>query len=162
MAISINSDKRVLFVGDSITDCDRAQDPEGFGAGYVRLIRDYWLAKHTQTAPQVLNRGVGGNMVTDLVPRWQADVLALRPHVLSINIGVNDVWAGLGTPGGGVPPARFREVYHNLLTQTRHQLPECKLVLCEPSGIWQPQPSEAPTRLKPYIDAVRALAQEFK
>jgi acyl-CoA thioesterase-1 len=162
MAISINSDKRVLFVGDSITDCERCDDPQGIGTGYVRLIRDYWFAKHTQTAPKVINRGIGGDMITDLVPRWQSDVLAERPHILSVNIGVNDVWAGLGDPSGGVPAARFGEIYHDLLTQTRRSLPECKLVLCEPSGIWQPQPAEAPTRLKPYIDTVHAMAKEFK
>jgi len=162
MAISVNSDKRLLFVGDSITDCARCDDPEQIGTGYVRIIRDYMRVKHPPTAPHVINRGVGGNQILDMASRWQTDVIAQRPHILSINIGVNDVWYGFSDANRAVAPQRFGEVLHGLLTQVKHHLPECKLVMCEPSGIWTPQPAEASPRLKPYVKAVGDLAREFK
>ena len=45
-----------LFVGDSITDAGRREDPDGhLGHGYVRLIRDYLLAKAPADCPKFVN-----------------------------------------------------------------------------------------------------------
>src|SRR5690554_5891653 len=96
MAISIDRNTRLLFIGDSITDCGRRQDPEGIGSGYPRLVRDYLSAKDPDNAPVVLNTGISGNRVTCLQERWKTDVLDLKPDVLSIKIGINDVWHSLG------------------------------------------------------------------
>src|SRR5690625_5785114 len=51
--------RTILFIGDSITDCSRAQDPDGLGYGYVRLIAEHFAA-HEPTAT-VVNRGISGN-----------------------------------------------------------------------------------------------------
>lgn len=81
----------VLFIGDSITDAGRDRsDHHALGEGYVTRI----ASRLAVTAPgvQVLNRGIGGNRTADLRARWQQDCLDLSPALVSIMIGINDVW----------------------------------------------------------------------
>lgn len=81
--------RRWLFTGDSITQWGRTDmtDPHDLGEGYVRILTREHLA-----GADVLNTGVGGDRLTDLRARWDADVVALRPDVLSVYIGINDTW----------------------------------------------------------------------
>lgn len=95
MKIAPNS--KLMFIGDSITDCERAR-PVGeglFGAvgeGYVAIVEGLLAAIHPGYAIRVVNMGTSGNTVVDLKARWDADVIALKPDWLVIMIGVNDVW----------------------------------------------------------------------
>lgn len=95
--MKIKSGSKLLFIGDSITDCERAR-PVGeglFGAegtGYVSLVKAYLAAAAPDRKIRVVNMGTSGNTVKDMAARWQTDVLDLKPDWLSIMIGVNDVW----------------------------------------------------------------------
>lgn len=77
-----------LFIGDSITDCGRRTDPEGLGDGYVRLLAEALVPAGTR----VVNRGISGNRVPDLIARWAADVTAEDPDELTVYVGINDTW----------------------------------------------------------------------
>lgn len=158
MPLELTATTKLLFIGDSITDCGQREDPERIGSGYVRLVRDYLRAKDPATAPNVINAGIGGDCVTDLADRWQRDVLDAAPDVLSVNIGVNDVWQSLGGKNEGVALERYTKVYDNLLAQVATLLPRTKLVLCEPGVIWPPQPVDGNEKLQGYIFAVQAMA----
>lgn len=161
MPLDPTAPQTLLFIGDSITDCGRRDDAEQLGFGYVRLIRDYLLARNPATAPRIVNQGVSGNKITDVAARWKSDVLDVKPDAVSIQIGINDVWHGLANPGDGVPLEQFTGVYHALLRQLQLTLPGTKLVLCEPSVIEPPGPAEGNARLLPYVRAVREIAREF-
>lgn len=161
MSLPFTAQTRLLFIGDSITDCDRRKDPEEVGKGYVRLVRDYLLAKDPSAAPVALNTGISGNKVPDLEKRWQRDVIDLRPDVLSIFIGINDVWHGLVPDREGTAIERYTTGLHDLLKQTRDAFPKIKLVLCEPSVLWLPDHPEANDLLQPYIKSVHQLARDF-
>ncbi len=139
MGIQVDRSSRLLFIGDSITDCGRGADPDGIGQGYVRLVRDYLLAKDPGRAPTMINRGLSGNKVTDLASRWEPDVLTMSPTVVSILVGVNDVWHGLAPGGVGVPVDEYGRVYGEILRALRARIPDCQVVLCEPTVIWPPQ-----------------------
>ena len=84
---------RILFQGDSITDAGR-RDPANapLGTGYVAHIAGRFAACRPELAIEILNRGVGGDRTAELLARWDEDCLALKPQVLSLKIGVNDVW----------------------------------------------------------------------
>src|SRR5262245_48447776 len=161
MAITLTAKTRLLFIGDSITDCGRREDKDEMGTGYVRRVRDWLYAKDPSTAPVVTNRGISGNKIPDLQGRWQRDVIDLAPDVLSIYIGINDVWHGLGPNRGGCPIEQFVPGYRDVLAQTRATLPSCELILCEPSVLWLTDPPNANELLRPYIAAVHELAREF-
>lgn len=127
----------ILFQGDSITDAGRsrdrtaANDPQALGNGYPFLIGAELLRDYPSSNLQVLNRGISGNKVPDLKARWQTDCIELKPTLLSVLIGVNDIWHKLnGRYDGSV--ADYGTGLEELLTQTRDALPETRIVLCEP------------------------------
>jgi acyl-CoA thioesterase I len=160
MPLTTTRETKLLFIGDSITDCGRRNDTaDQLGGGYVRIVRDHLLVKHPDSAPRVINMGISGNKVTDLQARWQGDVLDHQPDILSVFVGINDVWHGLSPTGTGVPIDRYVETYRQILSQ----LPSTtKLVLCHPSCLWLKQPENSDALMLPYCAAVDRLAQEFK
>jgi len=123
-----------LFQGDSITDGNRSRDPDWnhvLGHGYAYLIAARILYQFPPKRFQFYNRGISGNQVTDLVRRWQPDTLSLRPDLVSILIGVNDV---LNAVNGNTEStvSGFEKNYRVLLLETKQQLPGTELVICEP------------------------------
>src|SRR5260221_8747242 len=118
MAAKLSREMRFLFIGDSITDCGWKNDGDKMGAGFVREVRDYLRARHMAHAPEVMNRGVSGNKVTDLANRWQRDAIDLRPDVLTIYVGINDVWHTLVEGRTGVPIELYVPTYRQILRRT--------------------------------------------
>lgn len=127
----------ILFQGDSITDAGRARDAagandqRGLGNGYPVLLAASILHEHAASKPKVFNRGISGNKVPDLQARWEADCIALKPTVLSILIGVNDIWHKLNGGYAGTV-ADYETGYRELLKSTMASLPETRIVICEP------------------------------
>ena len=77
------------------------------------------------------NRGISGNKVHQLDARWQKDCLDLKPDILSILIGVNDIWHGLNGRYDGTVKT-YGDDYRKLIQKTKKNLPNVKLVICEP------------------------------
>lgn len=127
----------ILFQGDSITDAGRdkkrqaANDPRSLGVGYPAHTAGGILRDHASLGLQVHNRGISGNKVPDLDARWDKDCLDLKPDVLSILIGVNDIWHKLNGRYDGTPEV-YRDGFAALLERTKKALPDTKLVICEP------------------------------
>ena len=127
----------ILFQGDSITDAGRTRSrigpnaPDGLGFGYARKIADALLVNYPEGYLQLYNRGVSGDLIRDMISRWEGDSLRLLPDLISILIGVNDTWNQV-LLGMGSDPEQYREIFHKILTETRQSLPNTRLVLCEP------------------------------
>jgi acyl-CoA thioesterase I len=148
-------DMKIIFIGDSITASNKNTDPDRLGDGYVRMIKEV-LAKEIT----VINKGVNGHRVTDLAFRWQRDVIDLEPDLLSVSIGINDVWRQLDSPQlQQIDVSQFEEVYRSLLSQLSTKT---KLVLMEPTIIKENTGSQGNQLLIPYVEVVRKLAKEFK
>lgn len=129
--------RTLLFQGDSITDAGRnrtrtgANDVGGLGTGYPLLISAALREHFAASDLQIYNRGISGNTVPDLQGRWQADTIAIAPSVLSILIGVNDIWHARAKPET-IDPAGYESGYAALLAQTRGALPGVRIVVMEP------------------------------
>ncbi len=127
----------ILFQGDSITDAGRKRGVRGannhaaLGNGYAFLTAAQLLVDHPQAGYEIYNRGISGNKVFQLADRWQQDCLDINPNVLSILIGVNDIWHHLNGEYDGTVET-YRSDYHKLLTETKDVLPNVRLVICEP------------------------------
>ncbi|MFB2600248.1 GDSL-type esterase/lipase family protein [Herbiconiux sp. P17] len=146
----------VLFVGDSVTDCDRRTDPDGLGRGYVRVL----AATPELAGRTVLNRGISGNCVVDLEARWADDVVAAGAGVVSILIGINDTWRRYDSDDP-TSAADFEAGYRRLLAPLVAR-EGARLVLMEPFLL--PVTAEQPSwrdDLDPKIEVVRRLAAEF-
>lgn len=120
----------LLFLGDSITDCNHNFDPENLGYGYVRMI-----SKKINTPDQncqVLNKGNDGFTVPAVRRLWKRSCLTLKPDFITILIGINDlaVIKNTGiTPSVGL--AEFHEQYQALIDDIR-MMTDCPILLMEP------------------------------
>ena len=127
----------VLFQGDSITDCGRNRervgpnDPSAFGHGYPYLVASQLLAERPSHRFKMYNRGISGHRVPDLDARWQKDTVDLKPDLVSILIGVNDIWHMLNGDYKGTRKD-YETGYAALLERTRKSLPFARIVVCEP------------------------------
>jgi lysophospholipase L1-like esterase len=127
----------ILFQGDSITDAGRKRDDyeansqPALGNGYAWLAAAKLLVDHASADLTIYNRGVSGNKVYQLDERWDADCIKLKPNVVSILIGVNDIWHKLNGNYDGTLE-RYETDYRALLARTKQELPDVRLVVCEP------------------------------
>ena len=158
---------KILFFGDSITDAAREKKETTFsntlyGVGYVMQIAGRLFEK-APDGYEIINRGISGNRIVDLYARAKIDLWNHEPDLISILIGINDIWHEVERQNG-VEPERFERIYRMLLEDTKARLPRAKLLLCAPfalvgsatEGHWEEFSSV--TR---YIDIVERLAKEF-
>ena len=166
----LNGDKlmKIVFFGDSITDMGRSRiesdidRPYGLGTGYV-FFASGDLLRENPLDYKIINSGISGNRVVDLYTRVKADVWNYNPDVLSILIGVNDIWHEIGSKNG-VEIERFETVYRMLIKDTIKKLPNVKLILLEPyvlEGTATKDNMPEFEKVYDYANVVKNLAEEF-
>lgn len=83
---------KIVFFGDSITDCGRDRgDIKSLGNGYVKILSDKLRPIYPDMDIELINKGVTGDEVGDLLARVDRDVIALKPDAVVIMIGINNV-----------------------------------------------------------------------
>lgn len=105
--------QRLVFAGDSITDAGRDRsDDRSLGDGYVAMIAAELAAQGADAV--VINRGIAGDRAADLERRWERDVLAEHPDILTVYVGVNDMWRRFDSDDPTTATA-FEATYRRLL-----------------------------------------------
>lgn len=156
----------ILFQGDSITDGNRGRssDPNHIhGHGYQYILASELYADNIDKNINIFNRGTSGDRIADLFGRWKEDCINLKPTVLSILIGINDIileWDG----GKGSDPDRFEKIYRLLLDEVLEQNPDTFLVIMEP---FFGEKEEADlneyfkTRIGSYAEKAKKIAEDY-
>lgn len=153
--------QRVVFIGDSITDCGRRDVAAPYGDGYMSLVRAFVTASYPHLGLTWVNRGVGGDTVRELRARWESDVVAERPDWLSIKIGINDVWRAFGDhPEQAVPIDEYETTLRELLRRAVDAT-GCRLILAEPYFIEPDRAEPQRAQSDRYVAVARRLATEF-
>ena len=166
--LQLLKDQIILFQGDSITDSGRNKETDGFnnarvlGNGYPYLAAAKMLHDYAGLNLSIYNKGISGNKVFQLAERWDKDCLEIKPDLLSILIGVNDIWHKLDGNYDGTVEV-YRKDYIALLERTKNALPDVKLIICEPFAVkgvravddtWYPE-------FYDYQNAAREIASQF-
>jgi lysophospholipase L1-like esterase len=124
---------RMLFQGDSITDMKWGRNERDrnhyLGHSYVYLIASRLGVDMPDARLEFFNRGMSGHKVGDLRARWQKDTIDMKPDVLSILIGINDVGR---TVGNGKGFDKWEADYRFILDESRKANPDLRLVLLDP------------------------------
>lgn len=153
---------KLLFQGDSITDAGRDKNsPESLGgeAAYARYAAEYLTQQHPDVEFEFLNLGCGGNQTKDLVERLESDFIEIQPDIVSILIGINDVWhyaQGKQWLDNDLFEQRYRRVLEAIRERTR-----AKILILEPFLIPAEDKLYFREDLNPKIDIVRKLALEY-
>ena len=158
---------KIILFGDSITDMGRDRTSDmgafSFGHGYSNIIASQ-LLKSNPLRYEIYNRGISGDRIVDLYARIKRDVWNIQPNVLSILIGVNDVWHDLGENPNGVDIVRYEKVYRTIIEGTKERLPDVKFILCEPfvlKGAATEEHYADFLKVKDYAKVVKRLAEEY-
>ncbi|MBO5363151.1 MAG: SGNH/GDSL hydrolase family protein [Clostridia bacterium] len=159
---------KILFLGDSITDMGRRREYDNlsdtafsYGVGYPLFVAGE-LHRHPDRY-EVINRGISGDESVNLYARVCADVWSHEPDVLSILIGINDLWHQVSL-NAGVDLERYIKTYKILLDDTKKRLPNVKLILCEPfmlKGCGTEKYYEHFKQIAGYAAAVKQIAEEY-
>ena len=161
-------DDMVLFIGDSISDYERAR-PVGeglfnaWGHSYVACAGALLNCMYPELGLRVVNMGIGGNQIRDLKVRWQSDVLDLHPDWVSVLIGINDVWRQFDCPQmpeTHVPLEEYEETYEELIKET---LPQVKgMILMTPYYMEPNTADPMRARMDEYGAVVKKLAEKYQ
>jgi len=160
---------RLLFIGDSITDCGRSRlaveeaSDSSLGDGYVHLVHSTLTATYPDYGIRVLNRGVSGDTIRDLKARWKTDVLDLQPAWLSIMIGINDVWRHFDPwqeGGTSISPDEYAQTLEDVIRQAKPGLHG--LILMTPYYLETDREDPIRARMDRFCGVVRQIAAENK
>lgn len=122
---------KILFQGDSITDAFRIRETEThLGVGYPNLIASE-LGFENPGKYEFINKGVSGDRIIDLQSRIKRDMINIKPDIMSILIGINDVWHEIAEHNGVSTP-KFELLYSMLIEEVKESLPDVKLMILEP------------------------------
>jgi lysophospholipase L1-like esterase len=152
--VPLKKGDRVVFLGDSIT-------AGGVGkSGYITLIKQQIEEKHKDLGIEIFGAGIGGNRVPDLQKRVERDVIARKPTIVFVYIGINDVWHsdfGRGTP---------KDAYETGLKEVigKIQTAGARVILCTPTVIGEKVGgvNKHDAKLDEYSAASRGVAKDLK
>lgn len=163
--------KTVLFFGDSITDANRLKEDQmewnkahRLGTGYVGFVAAQHLYANPGCDTRIINKGIAGNRIKDLYCRLHDHVIIEKPDVISIMIGINEVWCKQNATGQ-VEPQRFAHTYRAMLDEIKEKLGDIPMVIIEPFAL----PNEGLTGgyeiwaelLKPLQEKSKEIANEY-
>lgn len=132
--ISLKQNEIIVFSGDSITDGGRSRNMDlnhNLGHGYQYILAARMCMENMEKRPRFINKGYSGAGISVIYNSWYKDVIAYHPSLISILIGINDIFRG-DEKTAELIAKRYEKTYEMLLRDTRELLPDTRLVLCEP------------------------------
>ena len=89
----------IVFAGDSVTDAGSAGAVsvpmfDNLGQGYVRLIDSLLAACYPERCIRVTNAGVNGHTSRELLARFDTDVVAQKPDLVSSGVSLTCLPSG--------------------------------------------------------------------
>lgn len=112
---------KIVFFGDSITYME-----DGFVKEVTNLFENASSCEH-----EIISSGICGNRIVDLLARVKKGCINYQPDLISILVGVNDVWHEFDYTNG-VRIELFDKIYRTLIDEIKLALPNVKLIMCEP------------------------------
>ena len=140
--------RRILFIGDSVTDGGWGNSAGSakptsernlwdqnhiYGHSYMMLCAAHYQSERPDMNVEFLNRGISGDDLSRLEKRWEEDVIRLHPDVLSLLVGTNDIHYYLQAhEKKPFDFAGWEKRYRDLLDRARKQNPKVELLLGTP------------------------------
>lgn len=151
---------KLLFQGDSITDAGRDRnDIHNLGNGYPKYAAKFLSEKFPDIDFEFINLGIGGDQTKDLVERLDKEFIDIQPDIVSILIGINDVWH-YAANREWLSDELFEERYRTVLTALKEKT-NAKIMMMEPFLIPVEDKLFFREDLYKKIEITRSLAREF-
>ncbi|RXK52289.1 SGNH/GDSL hydrolase family protein [Aquirufa rosea] len=143
---------RIVFFGDSITQAGVSK------TGYITQMLSMLANQGIADKYELIGAGIGGNKIYDLYLRHEDDLLAKKPNITVIYIGINDVWHKTSSRTG-TDADKFEKFYNALIKKV--QASGSQVVLCTPTVIGEryDATNENDGDLNRYSDIIRKIAK---
>lgn len=153
--ITIKANSKVLFQGDSVTDCYRDRNDElSLGNSYVKDVAKYLNKFNIKT----VNKAIAGNKVNDLINRFDNDFKNIKPDYIFILIGVNDTWHNYPNQK---QTTVFEEEYDYLLSKIKQEI-NVPVIILEPFIIgYNKEITCMKNDLNNKIDSIKKLSKKY-
>ena len=154
---------KILFQGDSITDAARdKRDFHNMGYGYPKYAKELIVKAHPESEFEFINLGISGNRTSQLFDRLYLDGIAFQPDIISILIGINDIWHrhnfGIVATTDEQIELNYRMILKNLREKTN-----AKIIMIAPYALDYDNETRQKIKedLKTVLPIIRKLADEF-
>lgn len=149
--LQIKAGDQIVAIGDSITQA----------GGYLRAMDAVFAQQYPDLKiPKIINVGIGGQKAEDLIKRFEKDVLAKKPAIVTISIGINDVWHRLKDPPSDKVLADYKANVEKMVKLAQDA--KIRVYLVAPTVIGEDAKSEGNVRLKKYVEAGKEIAKQNK
>jgi lysophospholipase L1-like esterase len=146
--LKFKADDKLVTLGDSITA----------GGGYQYYVEQVLAGYSQLNAPKIANAGVSGNKAENMIARFDKDVLAKKPTIVTINVGINDVWHRLKNPHENDVLKTYRDNVATMVDKARAA--GARVILLAPTVIKEDPEAEGNKRLPLYVAAMRKIAAD--
>ena len=151
---------RILFQGDSVTDCGRNRECYfDLGQGYVKYTAEMLLELLPETELEFVNRGVSGDRTKDVLARADRDIVEVDPDIITILIGVNDTWRRYDC-NDPTSAEQFAENYEAILKIIKEKT-HAKIVLIDAFLVYGMGRDHYREDLNAKLDETRKLAVKY-
>lgn len=152
---------RIVFQGDSITDAGRdKRNYHHMGNGYPKYTSEILTERFPDTDFEFINQGIGGNRTDQLFDRLYPDAIAFEPDVISVLIGINDIWHRYSSGRIETTDEQIELNYRMILKRLRAQT-NAKIVMLAPYLLDCEKVDHMRDELSRLLSIVRRLADEF-
>lgn len=150
---NLENPTRIVFFGDSITQAGVNK------TGYITKMAEMLGSLGLASKYELIGAGIGGNKIYDLYLRHEEDVIAKKPNIVIIYVGINDVWHKT-TSRTGTDADKFERFYNALIK--RLQKANIQVVICTPTVIGEKfdHTNENDGDLNAYSNIIRKIASE--
>ncbi len=151
----------IVFFGDSITAGSKTIESP-LGNGFVSMLAAQLNSVSASDPISVVNSGINGNTVQNLLQRYRSDVIIHNPDTIVIKIGINDAYNDFFSDTSDSSIQHYETDYRRLIQSLRSELPECRILLLTPYYISDSKADLFYKRMAEYIGIVNHLGAEFK
>ena len=154
---------KIVFQGDSITDAGRdKRNYHHMGNGYPKYASALIAENYPDVEFEFINLGISGNRTSQLFDRLYTDAIAFEPDIISILIGINDIWHRHGGGKIATTDAQIELNYRSILERLRRET-NAKIIILSPYLLKREAADAEAFKedLKTVLPIVRKLADEF-
>lgn len=153
--------KRIIFQGDSITDGGRdKRNYFNLGLGYPLHAAKFLREARPDVDFEFINMGISGRRTNNLCDLIYPDTIALEPDIVSILIGINDIWHRYGENKMKTTDEQIALNYRCTLERLKEET-DAKIVMLAPFVLDAENKDFLRHDLVTVRPIVRALADEF-
>ena len=152
---------KILFQGDSITDAGRdKRNYHDMGKGYPKYASRLIAEAHPDTDFEFINFGISGNRTSQLFDRLYTDAIAFQPDVISVLIGINDIWHRYGREAIATTNEQIALNYRCILERIKKET-DAKIMILSPYILDAEDKEQMREDLKTVLSIIRKLADEY-